>query len=186
VSADNQAIIEGIVNRNLLEINFGERQKLLEEAPEVLRRVALYTEPAPMVQRVCDHPAQIITLQEQITDLQTQLFLPPECDHSTFDQELETLRQELEEAMKTPRVAGTDEELRQELGDMAWDARESGEVDRALRTQLVNAVSLAALAAPTPSQRLEDRGQMFPDSLAISGSDQAQLRGWIAQLRMVI
>jgi len=40
MSADDQAIMRGIVNRNLLEIDFGERQTLLKEAQEVLRRVA--------------------------------------------------------------------------------------------------------------------------------------------------
>lgn len=49
---------------------------MLEEAQEVLRQVAQYTEPANHVQRVCDHPAQIIALQKQITDLQAQQFLP--------------------------------------------------------------------------------------------------------------
>jgi len=71
VSADDQDIIGAIVDNNLLEIDFGERQTLLEQAQEVLRRVARYTEPAAMVQRVCNHPTQIIALQKQITDLQT-------------------------------------------------------------------------------------------------------------------
>jgi len=45
---------------------------------------------------------------------------------------------------------------------------------------------LAARAAPAAPQAPEDRGQKFPDSPDYSGSDQTQLRGWIAQLRMVI
>jgi len=49
VSADDQDIIGGIVHRNLQEIDFGQRQTLLEEAQEVLRRVAQYTEPAAVV-----------------------------------------------------------------------------------------------------------------------------------------
>ena len=69
VSTDDQAIMGEIVKRNLLEIDFGERQTMLEEAPQVLRRVAEYTEPVAMIQRVCDHSAQIIGLQKQITDL---------------------------------------------------------------------------------------------------------------------
>jgi len=69
VSADDQAIRGEIVKRNLLEIDFGERQTMLEEAPQVLRRVAEYTEPVAMIQRECDHPAQIFGLQKQITDL---------------------------------------------------------------------------------------------------------------------
>ena len=133
VSTDDQDIIGGIVNRNLLEIDFRERQTLLEEAQEVLRRVAQHTEPTAMLQRVCDHPAQIIALHKQITDLQTQEFLPPECDHSMFEQQLETLRQQLEEARRIPRREGTDEDLRQELDDMTQDARRSGEEVRALR-----------------------------------------------------
>jgi len=92
VSADDQAIIEGIVTRKLLEIDFGERQILLEAAQRMLRRVAQYTEPATMVQRVCDHPAQNIKLHNKTTDLHSQQFLPPECDHSIFEQQLEILR----------------------------------------------------------------------------------------------
>jgi len=37
VSTDDQAIISGIVHRNLLEIDFGQRQTMLDEALEVLR-----------------------------------------------------------------------------------------------------------------------------------------------------
>jgi len=156
VSVDDPAIIEGIVNSNILGINFGERQAVLEEAQKVLTRVAEYNEPAAMVQRVCDHPAQIVALQKQITDLQTQQFLPPECDHSTFEQLLVTLRQELQVAWRTPRTVGTDEDLRQEPDDMTQDARQSVEEVEALRTQLANALSLAARVAPTPPQQCED------------------------------
>jgi len=52
--------------------------------------------------------------------------------------------------------------------------------------QLANALTLAARAAPAAPQAPEDRGQKFPDSPDFSGSDRTQLRGWIAQLRMVI
>ena len=37
---DDQAIMGAIVNRNLMEINFAERQAVLEEAQELLSRVA--------------------------------------------------------------------------------------------------------------------------------------------------
>jgi len=156
VSADDQAIIGGIVNRNLLEVEFGERQTLSEKAQDVLQRVAQYTEPAAMAQRVCDPPPQIITLQIQITDLQTQQFLPQDCDHSTFEQQLETLGQELEEARRIPRTVGTDEDLQQGLDAMTRDSRQSRDEVRALRTQLANALSLAARAALAPPQQLED------------------------------
>jgi len=156
VSADDHGIIGGIVNRNLLEIDFAERQTLLEEAQGVLRRVARNTKPAAMVQRVCDLPAQIIELQKQITELQTQQFLLPECDHSTFKQPLEILRQELEEARRTPRTLGADEDCRQELDDMTRDARQSEEEVQALRTQLGNGLSTAARVAPTTRQQSDD------------------------------
>jgi len=156
VSVDDQNIIGGIVNSNLLEIDFGERQTLLEESHEVLKGVAQYTEPVGMVQRVCNRPAQIIALQKQITDLQTQQFLPPECDHSTFEQPLDRLRKELEDTRRVPRTAGTDEDLRQELGDMTRDARQLREEVQALRTHLANVLSVAARVAPTPPQQPKD------------------------------
>jgi len=85
VSAGVLAIIGGIVNSNLMEIDFAERQAALEKAQELSSRVSQYTKLAAMEQRVSDHPAQIIALQKQITDLQTQQFLPLGCDHSTFE-----------------------------------------------------------------------------------------------------
>jgi len=152
LSADYQAIIGGIVNRNLMEIDFAERQAVLEEPHEVLGRVAQYTEPAAIVQRVCDHPTQIISLQKQITDLHTHQVLPPECDRLTFEQQLETLRQESEEARRIQRTVGTDEDLWQEQDDTTRDAGQLGEEVRAVRTLLANAVSLAARVTPTPPQ----------------------------------
>jgi len=81
---------------------------------------------------------------------------------------------------------GTNEDLQQELDTMTRDARQSGEEVRDLRTQLANALMLAARAAPAAPQAPEDRGQKFLDSPDFSGTDRTQLRGWIAQLRMVI
>jgi hypothetical protein len=66
---------------------------------------------------------------------------------------------------------GADEDLRQELADMTRDAQESGEEVHGLRTQLVNALTLAARAAPAAPQAPEDRGQKFPDSPDFSASD---------------
>ena len=77
-------MVGGIVHRKLLEINFGETQTLLEEAQQELRRVVQYIEPTAMVQKLGEHLSQIISLQKHISDLQTQQFLPPECDHSTL------------------------------------------------------------------------------------------------------
>ena len=110
-----------------------------------------------MVRLVCDHPAQVLALQTQITDPQTQQFLHPECDHSTFEPQLDTLREALEDARRVPRTAGTDKDLRQELDDMTRDARQWGEEVPNLTTQLANALSLAAQVAPTPHQHPNDR-----------------------------
>jgi hypothetical protein len=69
---------------------------------------------------------------------------------------------------------------------MTRDARQSGEEVRGLRMQFANALTLAARAVPAASQTPEDRGQKIPDSPDFSRSDRTQVRGWIAQLRMVI
>jgi hypothetical protein len=130
--------------------------------------------------------SQITTLQKPLTDLQAKQFLPPSCDHTTFEQQIQQLRNDLDEARKTPRTVRTDDDLRRELDDMTRDAREASEESRNLSTQFANALSLAARAAPPAPQEEEDQGQKFPDLQDFSGSDRPQLRRWIAQLRMVI
>jgi hypothetical protein len=135
---------------------------------------------------ICEHPQQIIDLQRQITDLQAKQFLPPECDHTELEQQIQTLRKERGKALGRPPAPGTNEDLQQELDNMTRDARQSGEEVRGLRTQIANALTLAARAAPAATQAPEDRSQKFPDSQDFSGSDRTKLRGCIAQLRMVI
>jgi hypothetical protein len=123
---------------------------------------------------VCKHPQQIIDLQRQITDLQTKQFLPLQWDHTELEQQIPTLRNERDEALRRLSAPGTNEELQQELDDMTRDARQSGEAVRGLRMQLANALTLAARAAPAAPQAPEDRGQKFPDSPNFSGSDRTQ------------
>jgi len=65
---------------------------MLEEAQEVLRRVAQYIEPANLVQRVCDHPAQIIALQKQIMDLLGQQLLSTLCNYTEMENWIRGLR----------------------------------------------------------------------------------------------
>jgi len=168
--------------------NIGTEQmrEAFAQTQEVIMRVAQYSQPIREVHRVCEHPEQIIDLQRQITDLQTKQFLPPRCDHSGMEQQIQTLMNERDQARRRPAAVGTDEELRDELDEMTGDARQSGEEARSFRTQLANALMLAARAGLAVPQALEDRGQKFPDSLDFSGSDRTLLRGWIAQLRMVI
>jgi hypothetical protein len=74
------------------------------QTQEVLMRVALYSQPIREVQMVCKHPQQIIDLQRQITVLQTKQFLPPQCDHTELEQQIQTLRTEQDEALRRPAV----------------------------------------------------------------------------------
>jgi hypothetical protein len=168
------------------KIGSEELREAFGQTEEVLMRVAQYSQPIREVQRVCVHPRQIIDLQWQITDLQTKQFLPPECDHTGLEQQIQTLPNERDEARRRPADSGTDEQLSEELDVMTLDAQQSGEEARSLRTQLANALMLAARAAPAAPQSPDDKGQKFPDCPDFSGSDRTQLRGWIAQLRMVI
>jgi len=156
VSIEDQGTMMALIDLNKNNIGTEQLPEASTQTQEVLMRVAQSSQPIREVQRVCDHLAQIIRLQRQITDLQTRHLVPAECDHSTFEQQLRTLREELEEARRIPRTPRTDEDLRQELDDMTWDTRQSGEKVRALRTQLEIALSSAAWVAPTPPQQFAD------------------------------
>jgi hypothetical protein len=186
VSIKDQGTIMALIDIDKDNIGNDQLREAFIQTQEVLMRVAQYSQPIREVQRVCEHPQQIIELQRQITHLQTKQFLPPQCDHTKFEQRIQTLRDERDEALRRTVAPGTNEELRQELEDMTRDAHQSGEEVRGLRTQLVNALTLAARVVPAAPQAPEDRGQNCPDSLDFSRSDQTQLRGWIAQLRIVI
>lgn len=152
----------------------------------MLRRVEEYTNPVSIVHRVCDHLEQIITSQKQITELQAQQFLPPQCDHTKIETTIQILPTELDRARKTTQAPGTDEERQEELAVMTRDAQQSGEEVPSLRIQLANGHMSAARAAPAACQVPEDGDQKFHHSPVISGSDQSQFRRWIAQLRLVI
>jgi len=186
VSIEDQGTIMALIDVDKDNIGYEQLTEAFAQTQEVLMRVAQYSQPIREVQGICEHPQQIIDLQRQITDLQAKQFLPAPCDHTGLEQQMQTLRNERDEALRRPPAPGTNEDLQQELDDMTRDARQSGEEVRGLRTQLANALMLAARAAPAAPQAPEDRGQKFPDSPDFSGSDRTQLRGWIAQLRMVI
>jgi hypothetical protein len=186
VSPEDQGTSMALLDLNNETMGIEDTTDAVIQAQEVMLRIAQYSQPVQTIQAVCDHPTQIVALQKEITNLQMKQFLLPSCDHTTFEQQIQQLKNVLEEAWRTPRTVGTDENLRRELDDMTRDAREASKESWSLRTQLVNAMSLAAWAAPPAPQQPEDRGQKFPNSPDFSGSDRAQLRGWIAQRRMVI
>ena len=109
-SVDDQARTGGIVNRQLTELDIAERQGMLEETREVLRRVAEYPEVTSMVQRVSDHPAQRIALQKEITELTCQRFIPPQCDHTEIENQILPLTAKRDKARRRPAAPRTDEE----------------------------------------------------------------------------
>jgi hypothetical protein len=177
VSVEDQGTIMALIDVDKDNTGPEQLREVFAKTQEVLMRVAQYSQPIREVQMVCKHPQQIIDLQRQITDLQTRQFLPPDCDHTVFEQQIQVLRNVRDEGLRREVALGTSEELQQELDDMTRDARQSGEEVHDLRTQLANALMLAARAAPAAPQPPEDRGQKFPDSPDFSGSDQTQLTG---------
>jgi hypothetical protein len=72
-------------------MGMGELRDVFAQTQEVQMRVAQYSQPIREVQMMCNHPQQIIDLQRQITDLQTKQFLPPQCDHTELEQQIQTL-----------------------------------------------------------------------------------------------
>jgi len=187
VSVQDQGTINPILETNLGETTETETVELRIVTKQVLSRVAQYSQPVREIQHVYSHPAEITDLRNQITILWARVQpVPPLCDYTNYETQLAPLQKELEVARRTPRVEGTDDDIRQDLDDMTWDAREGNAEAVSLRTQLANALSLALWAGPIPPQGQEDRGQKFPDSPDFSGSDRTQLRGWIAQLWMII
>lgn len=186
VSVDNQATIGGLVNNNVLDIEFTASQMLLETALRVLRRVAQYTEPGSIIQMVCHHPAQIIASQKQMTDRQAQQFLPFRCNHTEMKTSIRCLMTEQDKARGRPAALVTDKELWEQFAVMTRDAQQSGEELCSLRTQLANALMFADRVAPALPEALEDGGRKIPDSPGIPGWDRTQLRGWIAQMRIAI
>jgi hypothetical protein len=72
---------------------------------------------------MCNHPAQIIKLQKEITDLKSQQFLHAAGDHTEIENQIWALRKELDDARRRPATQGTDDKLQYELADMTQDTR---------------------------------------------------------------
>lgn len=103
-----------------------ESQSILQDVYEVPRKVAGYIKPASMLQRVCDHPAQKIALQAEITKLKIQDFHLPMCNHTEIVNRIPSLINKREEARRIPTATGTDKKLCEELAVMTQDAQKSG------------------------------------------------------------
>jgi hypothetical protein len=187
LTPEDPGTIMALLNLNHDGMGSEQTSEAFVQDQEVMTRIAQYSQTVRTIQAVCDHPQQMIALQKQITNLQAKQFLPsPSCDHSAYDQEIKRLKDDLDEARRIPRTAGTDEKIRRELEDMTRDAWKASTGNASLRTQLASVLSLASWVVPIPPQGQEERGQKFPDSPDFSGSDRSLLRGSIARLRMVI
>jgi len=111
VSIEDQGTIMALIDLDKDNIGYEQLTEAFAQTQEVLMRVAQYSQPIREVQRVCEHPQQIIDLQRQITDLQAKQFLPPECDHTGMEQQIQILRTERDEALRRPPAPGTNEDL---------------------------------------------------------------------------
>jgi hypothetical protein len=69
VSVQDQGTINRILEINLGETTEAEGIELLMVTQQVLSRVAQYSQPVREIQRVCNHPAEITDLRNQITIL---------------------------------------------------------------------------------------------------------------------
>jgi len=146
-SPEDQGTITAVVDVHQDLIRFEELKKTFSQTQEVLTRVAQYSQPICEAQIACNHPNQIIDLQRQIKELQTKQFLPPQCVHTPFEQQIQTLTNEWDEGRRRPTAPRTDEEFRKPFAGMTEDVEQSGKEVRRLRMQLANLLTLSARAA---------------------------------------
>jgi hypothetical protein len=85
VSPDDQGTIMAVIDLNQEMMGTEATTYAFIQAQEVMMRIAQYSQPVRTIQAVCDHPEQMIALQNKITDLHAKQFLPPPCDHMTFE-----------------------------------------------------------------------------------------------------
>jgi hypothetical protein len=111
VSVDDQGTIMAIIGLDKEHMGNNQIRKTFIQTQEVWMRVAQYSQPIREVQMVCEHPQLIIDLQRQITDLQTKQFLPPQCNDTEVEQQIQTLRNERDEAWRRTAAPGTNKDL---------------------------------------------------------------------------
>jgi hypothetical protein len=99
VSVQDQGTINRILETNLRESTETDNFELLMVTQQVLSRVAQYSQPVREIQQVCSHPAERADLRIQITTLRARAERPPIlCDHTDYETQLATIRNELEVA----------------------------------------------------------------------------------------
>ena len=73
----------------------------------MLISVAQYTEPADLIQRVCNHQAEIIALSKDNRDLKVQLFQPPTCNQAVIWSLMKGLENDSAEVWRRPAIDAT-------------------------------------------------------------------------------
>jgi hypothetical protein len=96
VSPEDQGTIMALLDLHKETLGTDATIDAFVQAQEVMMGIAQYSQPVRTVQVVCDHLSLTIALQLQVTDLQTQWFLPPSCDHTTFEQQIQQLTNALD------------------------------------------------------------------------------------------
>jgi hypothetical protein len=85
-----------ILETNLGETTETEATELLMVTQQILSRVAQYSQPIREIQQVCNHPAEIEDLRNQITILRARAQPAPlVSNHTDYERQLQTLRDNL-------------------------------------------------------------------------------------------
>jgi len=126
LSVADQESLNLILGVDIGNTNPQEIEEYLGLAEQILWRMAQYSQPLLVLQRVCSHPKEIALLQRQLVDLQIQQHLPPpDCDRLAYSPTSEGLQNDLEEARRISRAEWTAVEIRQPLDAMTNDIRQS-------------------------------------------------------------
>lgn len=147
VSSDDQTLIRAVINPTVVSMGFEQMQELLVILHEALYGVAWYVEPVEMVQGVCDHPTQIIVLQEEITDLEVLHFLIVTFYNAMIDERMGALQNGHKDAWNRPIADETLKGALAEFAEMTWEAQESREEGCNLRMVFTTALTWVARVA---------------------------------------
>jgi len=90
-SVDDQATIGGIINRNILDIEYSERQVVLRWAHDRRRMVGQYTEHSSTLQTMCEYPAHTIMVLVEMFYLHLGQVLPLQSDDTGMDIQIRAL-----------------------------------------------------------------------------------------------
>jgi hypothetical protein len=101
-----------------------------------------------MVQTVCNHSGQVLTLQKYITAQRAQHIIPADCDCSKVEGWVKNIPNALATAKRRLTAQGASQELQGYLATMTQDTRVSGTVVRNLWMHSANVLTMAVREAP--------------------------------------